>query len=257
MDSFWTFVVEMLIFTVGGIAVYEGIEKLRHSQPLGHVPLILGVLALSFAFEALAFLASWRESERGRPELSRRRHRRVSLVQFIHFSPQPGVFEVLDEVGLGHHRRHRHRRLWGWADGAAALPIGVLLIVLAGVILAESESLLTGEAVPSVILDGVRDILASDSLVSNIEELWGMYLGLDEILLVATLDFKDGTTAHQVKEACERVMAQLRRVGHVSQNSSCVRTETSMCNDYAGEIQAGRRAIRRNGGDIVCSERMV
>ncbi len=98
MDSFfWTFVMEMLIFTVGGIAVYEGSEKLRRSQPLGHVPLILGVLALSFAFEALAFLASWRESERGRPELSRRRHRRVSLVQFIHFSPQPGVFEVLDE----------------------------------------------------------------------------------------------------------------------------------------------------------------
>ncbi len=222
MDSFfWTFVVGMLIFTAGGVAsVYEGVEKLRHPQPIGHVPMILAVLALSFAFEAFAFLISWRESERGRPELSRRRDRRVSLVQFIHLSPQPGVFEVLAEgiasllglilaaigvIGtavLG----------WVWADGAAAIAIGVLLIVLAGVILAESKSLLTGEGVSKVILDGVRDILNADPRVSKIDELLSMYLGPDEILLAATLAFKDGTTAHQVKEVSDRAMAKLREV---------------------------------------------
>ena len=46
MDSFfWTFIVGMLIFVAGGVAsIYEGVEKLRHPQPLDHVPLTMLVL---------------------------------------------------------------------------------------------------------------------------------------------------------------------------------------------------------------------
>lgn len=222
MDSFfWTFVVGMLIFVAGGVAsVYEGIEKLRHPQPLDHVPLTLAVLVLSFGFEALSFLASWRESERGRPILSRRKYRRVTLAQFIHLSPNPGVYEVLAEgiasllglilaaagvIGTAIFG-------WRWGDGAAAVAIGILLIALAGVVLAESKSLLTGEAVSPVILEGVREALAADPRIVRIKALLSMYLGPDEILLAATLEFEHGTTAHQVREISDRAMARLRQV---------------------------------------------
>jgi cation diffusion facilitator family transporter len=220
MDAFfWTFIVGMLIFAAGGVAsVYEGIAKLREPEPLAQVPLTLAVLALSFLFEALAFLASWRESERGRPQLSRRRHRRVTLAQFIHLSPNPGVYEVLAEgiasllglilaalgvIGAAFFA-------WPRADGIAAIAIGILLISLAGVVLAESKSLLTGEAVPPVILDEVRKSFASEPRITEVKELLSMYLGPDEILLVATLRFKEGTTAHQVREVSDHVMARLR-----------------------------------------------
>jgi cation diffusion facilitator family transporter len=222
MDSFfWTFVVGMLIFAAGGVAsVYEGIEKLRHPQPVDHVPLTLVVVALSFVFETLSFLASWRESERGRPKLSRRRYRRVTLVQFIHFSPDPGVFEVLAEgiaslLGLILAAAGVIATAifgWQWGDGAAAVAIGVVLIALAGIVLVESKSLLTGEAVSPVILDGVREILASDPRVSKIGELLSMYQGPDAILLAATLDFKAGTSAHEVKDICNAALAKLRVV---------------------------------------------
>jgi cation diffusion facilitator family transporter len=222
MDAFfYTFVVGMLIFAAGGVAsIYEGIEKLRHPAPINQVPLTLGVLVLSFVFETLSFLASWRESERGRPELSRRRFRRVSLAQFIHFSPQPGVFEVLAEgiasllglvlaaigvIGTAVFG-------WAWIDGAAAIAIGILLIALAGIVLAESKSLLTGEAVSPPILEGVREILTSDPRVSKIDELLSMYQGPDQILLAVTLDFKEGTTANDIKDISNAVMARLREV---------------------------------------------
>jgi cation diffusion facilitator family transporter len=222
MDSFfWTFVVGMLIFAAGGVAsVYEGIEKFRHPEPLSHMPLTLGVLALSFVFETLSFLASWRESERGRPKLSRRRYRRVTLVQFIHYSPNPGVFEVLAEgiasllglilaaagvIGTAAFG-------WTWSDGAAAIAIGVLLIVLAGIVLAESKSLLTGEGVSPTILNGVREILSSDPRVLKIDELLSMYQGPDEILLAATLRFKEGTLANEVKDMSNAVITRLRDV---------------------------------------------
>jgi cation diffusion facilitator family transporter len=220
MDSFfWTFIVGMLIFVAGGVAsIYEGIEKLRHPAPLSHVPLILGVLALSLVFEAISFLASWHESERSRSTLSRRKYRHVTLAQYIHFSPNPGVYEVLAEgvasllglilaaigiVGSAYFS-------WRWADGAAALAIGALLIALAGVVLAESKSLLTGEAIPAALLDEVRDALCADTRVRKVEELLSMYLGPDEILLAATLEFRGGTTTDQVKEISSRIMARLR-----------------------------------------------
>lgn len=222
MDTFfWTFVVGMLIFVAGGVAsIYEGVEKLRHPEAIDHLPLTLGVLAVSFIFEAVSFIASWRESEKGRPELSRRRYRKVSLFQFIHFSPDPGVFEVLAEgiaslLGLilaaggvigsavfG----------WVWADGAAAMSIGALLVALAGIVLVESKSLLTGEAVSPPILDGLREIICADPGVAKLDKILSMYLGPDEILLAATLDFPEGTTARQVRETSDRILTKLQKV---------------------------------------------
>lgn len=222
MESFfWTFVVGMLIFAAGGVAsIYEGLDKIRRPEPIQHVPLILAVLALSFLFETLSFLASWRESERARPKLSRRRYPRATLLQFIHFSPNPAVYEVLAEgiaslfglilatIGV------IGSAFWGWTwgDGVAALAIGVLLIILSGIILAESKSLLTGEAVSPVILDAVRDALRTDPRVSKIKEVRSMYLGPDQILLVATLDFRDGTSARQVEELSSNVVSRLHEV---------------------------------------------
>jgi len=222
MDSFfYTFVVGMLIFAAGGVAsVYEGIQKLRHPQPIDHISLSLAVLALSFVFETLSFLASWRESKLALPELARRFYPRVSLIQFIHLSPNPGVFEVLAEgiasllglilaaigvIGTAIFG-------WAWGDGAAAVAIGVLLIALAGIVLAESKSLLTGEAVSAPILEGVREILGRDPRILKIEELLSMYQGPDAILLAATLEFKPGTTADDIKDISNTVMARLREV---------------------------------------------
>ncbi len=54
---FWTFVVGMLIFAAGGVgSVYEGVEKLRHPEPLDHVSLTLIVLVVSFYLRRFHFL---------------------------------------------------------------------------------------------------------------------------------------------------------------------------------------------------------
>ena len=186
MDTFfWTFVVGMLILVAGGVAsIYEGIEKLRHPQLIDHLPLTLGVLGVSFVFEAASFLVSWRESERGRPELSRRRFRRVSLAQFIHFSPDPAVFEVLAEgiasilglilaaagvIGTA---------VFGWrfADGAAAVAIGLLLVVLA-------VSMLLFPA--AVTLPTVTKFLPSALLCTS---YWKLFSSIEELQAMVASD---------------------------------------------------------------------
>jgi hypothetical protein len=119
----------MLIFAAGGVAsIYEGLDKLRHPESIQHVPLILAILALSFLFETLSFVASWRESERGRPKLSRRRYPQVTRLQFIHLSPNPAVYTLIDGgVPSGLARRGGTGRGVVVSVGSAVVFVKVLL----------------------------------------------------------------------------------------------------------------------------------
>jgi cation diffusion facilitator family transporter len=216
---FWTFVVALLIFAAGGLAaIYEGIQMLLHPSPVEHVPLTLGVLAVCMVFEIVSLAVSVRAAEDGRSGLSRKRLPKPSLAQFIQFSADPGVFEVLAEdaasifgllvaflgvmgsAGLG----------WSWADGAAAIVIGLLLVVLAGVVVAETHSLLTGEAALPSTVEAARLIFVEDPSVDTVCEVLSMQLGPDEILMAATLDFNDDMSSSQLEEAADDLTRKLK-----------------------------------------------
>ncbi len=220
MDSFfWTFVVGMLIFSAGGLAsIYEGIEKFRHPTQVDHLTLNLSVLAACFLVDILSFIVSWRESRRALPKLVRPRYHRVTLAMFIHLSPDPGIFEVLAEgiaslIGLFLATAGILGSAvfgWVWADGASAIAIGVLLIALAGVVLAESKSLLTGEGVSPALLAGMREILIAEPRVHEVREILSMYVGPNQILLAVTLEYKDGMSGRAIADTNDDILTRLR-----------------------------------------------
>ena len=216
---FWTFVVALLIFAAGGIAaIAEGVHKLLHPTPIDHVPLTLIVLALCMGFEIVSLVVSLRQAELGRTNLSRKRFPKISLAQSVHFSADPGVFEVLAEdaasiLGLIFAFLGVIGSAWfGWlqADGTAAMAIGLLLVALAGVVVAETHSLLTGEAAQPSTMDAVRKILNQDSRVDTVCEVLSMHLGPDEILMAATLDFRDDLSGPQLEEAADELTGKLK-----------------------------------------------
>jgi cation diffusion facilitator family transporter len=216
---FWTFVVALLIFVAGGVAaIYEGIQKLLNPAPVEHVPLTIGVLAVCMAFEIVTLRVSMRAAEDGRSGLSRRRLPKPSLAQFIHFSPDPGVFEVLAEdaasiLGLTVAFLGVAGSAWfgcQWADGAAAVAIGLLLVALAGVVVAETRSLLTGEAALPSIVEAARLIFEKDPSVNTVCEVLTMQLGPDEILMAATLDFNDDMSGPQLEKAADDLTKKLK-----------------------------------------------
>jgi len=215
---FWTFVVALLIFTAGGVAsINEGVQELLHPTPVEHLGLTLAVLGICMIFEIFSIAVSLRLAEAGRTPLSRKRFPRPSLAQLIHFSPDPGVFEVLAEdaasilgvflaflgvVGSAWFG-------WAWADGAAAVAIGLLLVVLAGIVVVETHSLMTGEAALPSTVDAARKILDSDPRVDVVCEISSMQLGPNEILMAATLDFKDELTGPELEEASDQLTEKL------------------------------------------------
>lgn len=216
---FWTFVVALLIFMVGGVAsIYEGWRKLRDPTPIGHVGLTVAVLAVCLAFDIAAFVIGVRAAESDRPPLSKKYFPKITLAQSIHFSADPGVFEVLAEdgasiLGLLIAFAGVASSAWlGWAaaDGLAAVAIGMLLVLVAGVLVNETRSLLTAEAAAPSVLAEVDAVLKGDDRVANICAVQSMHLGPREILMAVTLDFRDDLTGPQLEQAADELSRRLR-----------------------------------------------
>jgi cation diffusion facilitator family transporter len=216
---FWTFVVSLLIFALGGaVAIYQGALKLLHPAPIDHAALSMAVIAVSAVFEIVSLAVSRRAAEATRSAIARRSFPRLTLVRAIHISKDPGVFEVFAEgaaavVGLAFAAAGVVGTAWlgaPWADGAASIAIGLLLAVVAFVLGAETRSLLTGEAAAKPVIDEVRAILDADKRVRSVAEVQSMHLGPQEILVAITLKFQDNLSGPQVEEAADELTERLK-----------------------------------------------
>jgi len=216
---FWTFVVSLLIFALGGaVAIYQGVLKLLHPAPIDHGGFNMGVIAISAVFEVVSLRISMKASEKARSAISRRARAKLSIMQAIHISKDPGVFEVYAEgaasvIGLAIAAAGIAGAAWlgwAWADGAASIAIGLLLAVVAFVLGAETRSLLTGESAAKPVVDEVRSILKADKRVKAVCEVRSMHLGPEQILVAATLDFEDSLSGPDLERAADELTGRLK-----------------------------------------------
>ncbi len=208
---FWTFVVAILIFAIGGgISIYEGVAHLRHPEPVEDRIWAYGVLIAAMFFEGYAWSVAYRAfgaERRGRP-----------LFTAVRASKDPTTFTVLFEdsaamlglvvafVGilLG--------QLTGSAffDGIASILIGVILATVAVFLAYESKGLLLGEGADPRTLARIREIAAADPAVREVVRPLTMHFGPQEVLLALELRFRQGLSASEVATAVERLDRTLR-----------------------------------------------
>lgn len=209
---FWTFVVAILIFAIGaGLSIYEGIEHLKHPEPLTSPIWNYVVLGLSMIFEAAAWTVAYREFNKVRGS--------EPILKSIRNSKDPTVFTVLFEdsaalIGLfiallgvaGSH-------LLGIAelDGIASIGIGIILAGVAIVLAIESKGLLIGESADPEIVDAIGKMANTDPRISRTNEILTMHLGPNEILLNASFDFVDGLPAEDVEKAISQFERRIKK----------------------------------------------
>ena len=230
---FWSFVVALMIFALGGaFAVYEGLLRIRHPEPIQRAWVNFTVLGAAMAFEGSSLLVAWREFRKlnaGQP-----------LLAAIHRSKDPSVFAILLEdaaallglvvAGAGVFASvvlHAPQ-----ADGVASVVIGLLLVVVAAFLANETRSLLTGEAAAPSVLAAVRAILEADPRVNDVAEVLSMHLGPQEILLGVTLDFDDALAGGEVGVAADELTGRIRqaepRITRVFLRSGSMRTTPAL-----------------------------
>jgi cation diffusion facilitator family transporter len=215
---FWTFVVSLLIFALGGaVAIYQGVLKFMRPTPIDHAGFSIAVIVLSAVFEIASLMFSMRAAAKTRSAIARRLPK-LSLLRTIHISKDPGVFEVFAEggasiIGLAFAAAGVVAAAWlhaPWADGLASIAIGLLLAVVAFVLGSETRSLLTGEAAAKPVVDEVRSILKADARVREVTEVQSMHLGPQEILVAVSLDFQDSLSGPQLEQAADELTDRLK-----------------------------------------------
>jgi divalent metal cation (Fe/Co/Zn/Cd) transporter len=106
----------------------------------------------------------------------------------------------------------------GWADGAASVAIGVLLVGVSAVLGNETRSLIAGEAVAGPIMEELHRVLTADPRIALIDEIATMHLGPQAILIALTLRFRSDLSI-PLDDAIRAITSALQAVDNVSHTS--------------------------------------
>lgn len=210
---FWSFIVALIVFGVGGVAsIYEGARRLTGSGEVTSATMSLIVLAIAAVFEGTSFAVGYREFRRvvGR--------RNTRFWTFIIASKDPNLFSTLLEdlaaligiaIAAAGVMGSAIFRVW-WADGAASIAIGLLLVGVSGVLANETRSLIAGESVAPPILADLRHALSNAGYDRQVEELATLHLGPRVILVAITVRFATDARVSELREAVRTMTRTLK-----------------------------------------------
>jgi cation diffusion facilitator family transporter len=208
---FWSLIVAVLIFGLGGgVSFYEGVQHIRHPQPLQDPTWNFVVLGLAAVFESISFAIALRQflQQAGT----------APFWDAIDRSKDPTTYTVLAEdaaalvglaiaalgIWLSHHFD------MPVLDGAASLLIGVLLAVVAAFLTWQSRDLLIGEGIRPESARAIRSLALAVPRVRDVGRILSMYVGPDDALVTMDLDFDAGTSAADAALAIADVERQVR-----------------------------------------------
>lgn len=205
---FWSFVVSMLIFAIGGgFAIYEGIHALQNPSIAEDATINYIVLGAAMLFEGTALFIALRTFNK-----SRKGSR--NLIKNIVKSKDAATFAVIIEdsaalIGLliallGTFLSQQLQN--PYMDGGASILIGLVLLTVASFLARESKGLLLGESASEEVLKEVNLILKGNRFIQSWNLPQSMHFGPSNILMVLEIDLIDGL---ELGEA-EQIVAQLR-----------------------------------------------
>jgi cation diffusion facilitator family transporter len=193
-EYFWTLVVAVLIFTIGGLVSLEhGIEALSHPKELKNLFISIVVLSMSIVLELYVLYKAVRELR------SKSKTDTTSVFKLLKESTDGPLIAIVVEdfaatLGLG-------IALIGSIlanvtsnpvyDAASSILIGILLMVSGLFLGYEMKHLITGETVNTKTKDKIYSTIEQNDMIKNIESLKIISIGANKYLILCTLDYLD------------------------------------------------------------------
>jgi cation diffusion facilitator family transporter len=207
----YAFLVSVVLFSVGGVfALYEGYEKIRHPHEIEAWYWPVGVLVFAIIAETFSFRTAIKESNEVRGG--------QSWVRFIRTAKAPELPVVLLEdlgaliglfLALGGVLMALATGDGVW-DGIGTLCIGVLLVIIAVVLAAETKSLLLGEAASAESVAAIREAMVDGETVTGVIHMRTLHLGPDEVLVAAKIAVRHEERAEEVARAIDAAETRIR-----------------------------------------------
>lgn len=209
---FWSFVVAIVLFMLGAVfAIYEGIHKIEHPEPLESPVWAYGVLGFALVVEGLSFRTAVAEANKIR--------RRASWPRFIRNAKSPELPVVLLEdagalaglvIALAAVTTSEITGEPIW-DGIGTLTIGVLLGIIAIVLVVEMKSLLIGESATRKDVETIRAAVEIDPAVKQLIHMRTQHQGPEELLVGMKVELDHTLTFPEVSEVVNRIERNVRR----------------------------------------------
>jgi cation diffusion facilitator family transporter len=208
---FWSFIVALMIFALGALAsFYQGISRLREPHALDHFSTVYAVLAISFVFEGISWIAALR---RMRSSKGRR-----GYYEAIRRSKDPSVFTVLLEdsaallgllVALA---GTLAAQITGRPefDACASIVIGVLLCVTSFLLARETKALLIGEPAHTELQHSIRYIASCDPAIAHVNGVITVQLGPNQVFSAISAAFDDALKTPEIEASVDRIEGAIR-----------------------------------------------
>ena len=209
---FWSYVVALLIFAVGGgVSFYEGITHIQHPELIKDPFWNYIVLGIAFVLDGYSLITAWRafDAQRGGQSfwaaIKDSKDSATFTVLFEDGSDVLGLIIAFLGVFLGHTLNNPY------LDGMASILIGLLLVAVAVVLARESKSLLLGEGVDASTSRQLIALTESDAAVLKTVQIATIYLGPEEITLVQGVAFQPNLTTDAINTAIVRIHESIYR----------------------------------------------
>ncbi|MFI6423292.1 cation diffusion facilitator family transporter [Streptomyces sp. NPDC050842] len=207
----YAFLVSIVLFSVGGMfAIYEGYEKIKDPHAIEAWYWPVGVLVFAIIAESFSFRTAIKESNEVRGGLTwtqfvrRAKAPELPVVLLEDLGALVGLVLALAGVGLA---LGTGNGVW---DGIGTLCIGVLLIVIAIVLAAETKSLLLGESAGVDDVQKIEAAVVDGDTVTRLIHMRTLHLGPEELLVAAKIAVRHDETATEVANAINAAEERIR-----------------------------------------------
>ena len=195
-EYFWTLVVAVLIFTIGGLVSLEhGIESLSHPKKLENLSISLTLLIVSIILESyvLSELKRGKAKNKGILKLLKESTDGPLIAIVVEdFAATLGLIFALVGTVLSFITQN------SVYDSISAISIGILLMV-SGIFLGyEMKHLITGESISNEKLKKIKQLISSNEQVLNLSNLKILPIGSNQYLALINLDYRDSLKDEEI-----------------------------------------------------------
>ena len=207
----YAFMVSIVLFSIGGLfSIIEGWNKLNHPHEVEQAWLPLTVLGIAIVLETFSLYTALKAAKEERGT--------ASLYHFIRHAKSPELPVVLLEdmaallglvlafggVGL---TVLTGDPIW---DAIGTLAIGVLLVLVAVILGAETSSLLVGEGATADDTEKIETALGATRGVNSIIHMKTLYLGPEELMVAAKIAVDVDITGKDIAAIINDAEARIR-----------------------------------------------
>ena len=210
---FWSFVVSIILFTVGSMfSIYEGIKKLHHPEEVHNLKFAFMVLIFALLAEGLAFFKALMKVKKEKGKLGFIAYLRASkkseiIVVFLEdLAALCGLMSALILLTI---QAITHNPIY---DAIASIVIGIILAIVAIFLGNEIKSLLIGESARPEITQKVSDIVNGNDGVNRVIYIKTLQLGPEDILAAIKAEFDFRLNSVEISNLINGIEQEIRTV---------------------------------------------